>query len=306
MSAIATVSVIIPVFNGERYIRQAIRSVLAQTFEDIELLVVDDGSTDGTAEAVRSCRDRIHYTRQPNGGASKARNEGIRRSRGRYIAFLDADDLWRPEKLALQVEYLERHAAVGLVHCDVEGIDEEGRPFIRWQNSDREEGYYWLFMQGHAVLISSAMFRRALLERSGLFDEEFKKAGLEDIDFWSRMGVVTGFSCMATPLVQHRMHRQSTCRRFEGTAIPFKHRRLLVKKMMSRFGDDEVRRRFLQGEMVSYRSDLGKWLVGQGRVAAGRKQLLESIVFNLRGPRNLGKLGRSVLRLARSVFSPGG
>lgn len=304
MSPVPTVSAIIPVFNGERYIRQAIGSVIAQSFRDFELLVVDDGSTDGTAEAVRSCGNSLHYICQSNGGASKARNEGIRRSRARYVAFLDADDLWKPEKLAAQVEYLERHAAVGLVHCDIEWIDQDGIPFMRWRNSEREEGYYRLFMQGHAVFVSSAMFRRGLLERSGLFDEGFKKAGLEDIDFWSKLADITQFSCVSAPLVQHRVHRRSTCRMLEGTPVPFKHRRLLLKKMLARFGANEARCRFLQGEMVSYRSDLGKWLVGRGRIAAGRKQLVESILFNMRGPRDPGKLARSVLRLVRSFFTP--
>src|SRR5436309_7380613 len=142
------VSVIIPVFNGERYIRQTIESVLAQTYRDFELLVIDDGSTDGTAEAVKEYEKDLRYVHQGNGGASKARNQGIRFSQGKYIAFLDADDLWEPEKLTIQVEFLERNPKIGLVHCNCDGIDEEGRTFIRWRNFERKEGYYRLFMQG--------------------------------------------------------------------------------------------------------------------------------------------------------------
>src|SRR5438552_12366709 len=94
MRLMPRVSVIIPVFNGERYIRQTIESVLAQTYQDFELLVIDDGSTDGTAEAVKEYEKNLRYVRQGNGGASKARNQGIRLSQGEYLAFQDADDLW--------------------------------------------------------------------------------------------------------------------------------------------------------------------------------------------------------------------
>src|SRR5438093_7588070 len=200
MSVLPYVSVIIPVFNGERYIRQTIESVLAQTYNNFEILVIDDGSTDGTAEAVKEYEKNLRYVRQGNGGASKARNQGIRFSQGKYIAFQDADDLWGREKLAIQVEFLEKNPDIGLVHCNCDGIDEEGRTFVRWKNSEREEGYYRLFMQGQAVAISSAMFRRALLEQSGLFDEEFPKAGLEDISFLSRLAQITQFHCIPQAL----------------------------------------------------------------------------------------------------------
>src|SRR5213594_664427 len=91
MSVLPYVSVIIPVFNGERYIRQTIESVLAQTYNNFEILVIDDGSTDGTAGIVKSYENKLRYIRQPNRGASQARNQGIRLSQGKYIAFQDAD-----------------------------------------------------------------------------------------------------------------------------------------------------------------------------------------------------------------------
>src|SRR5207249_4053026 len=210
---------------------------------------------------------KLRYIRQPNRGASQARNQGIRLSQGKYIAFQDADDLWDREKLAIQVEFLEKNPDIGLVHCNCDGIDEEGRTFVRWKNSEREEGYYRLFMQGQAVAISSAMFRRALLDQSGLFDEDFQKAGLEDISFLSRLAQITRFHCIPQALVKHRVHRYSTCRTFENTTIPLEHRALMLKKMLSRFADDPARRKFLEGEVVAYKSDLGKTLLKQGRVA---------------------------------------
>ena len=295
------VSVILPVYNGERYIRQSIESILAQTYQDFELLVIDDGSTDGTAGIVKAYENRLRYIRQPNSGASHARNQGIRLSQGKHVAFQDADDLWEPEKLAIQVNFLDRHPDVGLVHCDCEIIDEEGHTIFRSKHSEREEGYWRLFQQGHAVGMYSVMLRRELLDKTGLFDEEFPKAGLEDVDFWARLGKITLFHCLPTVLVKHRFHRYSTCKMSENTLLPLEHRALMLKKMLARFGDDPERRKFLEGEVVSYKSDLGKFLLKQGRVADGRKELWDSILMNLKGPRDFGKLGRSILRLIRSA-----
>jgi glycosyltransferase involved in cell wall biosynthesis len=112
------VSVIIPVYNRAQVVAEAIASVLGQTFQDFELLVVDDGSTDGAWEKLQSYGLKIRALRQDHRGAAAARNFGIKNATGEYLAFLDSDDLWRPEKLARQVEYLDRRPEVALVHCD--------------------------------------------------------------------------------------------------------------------------------------------------------------------------------------------
>ena len=109
------VSVIIPVYNGERYLAQAINSVLDQTYRPIEIIVVDDGSTDRSAEVARSFSETVHYYCQPNSGSGAARNEGVQRSHGSFIAFLDADDLWVKEKLSIQVALLEADPGLDMV-----------------------------------------------------------------------------------------------------------------------------------------------------------------------------------------------
>src|SRR5438477_8352790 len=112
------VSVVIPTFNSADYLVQAIQSVLAQTYQDFEIIVVDDASTDNTNGVLQSFADRICYVRQDRGGPSAARNRGILQARGELIAFLDADDLWRPTKLARQVDYLKCHPQACLVYTD--------------------------------------------------------------------------------------------------------------------------------------------------------------------------------------------
>jgi glycosyltransferase involved in cell wall biosynthesis len=123
------VSVIIPTYNRSAALRATADSVLRQSFPDWELVVVDDGSTDDTAEVARSYTDpRISVITQPNGGHSAARNAGLERAVGEYVAFLDHDDRWRPEKLALQTAYLDQHPNCSLVYGAWETIDEEGKP----------------------------------------------------------------------------------------------------------------------------------------------------------------------------------
>lgn len=128
MSSI-TATIVIPVYNGETTLAAALDSALAQNFSDFEVIVVDDGSTDATAEIVRSYNDeRLRIHTQPNGGLNAARNSGIRLSRGRYIGLLDADDLWEADKLALHVAHLDERPFVGLSFSPSRFIDEEGKP----------------------------------------------------------------------------------------------------------------------------------------------------------------------------------
>lgn len=108
------ISCIVPVFNGERYIREALDSILGQTYRPLQVIVADDGSTDGTAAAVATYGDRVCYLRQANAGAAAARNLGLGAARGEYVAFLDADDLWHPDKLARQMARFEARPELDL------------------------------------------------------------------------------------------------------------------------------------------------------------------------------------------------
>src|ERR1051325_9985223 len=125
------VSAIIPVFNGERFVGDAIRSILDQTVNDIEIIVIDDGSTDRTRKVVGEFGDRVIYRYQENAGADRAYNHGIALASGEFVAFLDHDDRWIPQKLATQLEILSRHPEVGLTYSEVDLIDAEGAPVYK-------------------------------------------------------------------------------------------------------------------------------------------------------------------------------
>src|SRR3990170_3473675 len=120
------VSVIIPAYNSARFLPEAIESVLAQTYKDYGIIVIDDGSTDNTKETLEPYFDKIKYIYQQNQGAASARNTAIRHSQGEYIAFLDADDVWLPEKLHIQVEYLNNNPGIAMVYSPSVTISEDG------------------------------------------------------------------------------------------------------------------------------------------------------------------------------------
>lgn len=120
------VSIIIPTYNRENYICQAIESALAQTIEDIEIIVVDDGSTDGTKSKIKKYQDKIRYIYTENSGCANARNIGLKEAAGQYISFLDSDDLYYPEKTAIQSEMLDRHNDIGMVYTEFSAFDDNG------------------------------------------------------------------------------------------------------------------------------------------------------------------------------------
>ncbi|MCK5551764.1 MAG: glycosyltransferase [Deltaproteobacteria bacterium] len=178
-------SVVIPTYNRLPKVKDAIESVLSQTYRDFEFWVVDDGSTDGTGEALRAFGNKIKYISQDNRGASAARNLGARVSRGKYLAFLDSDDLWEPEKLEIQVKCMKENPQFPLCYTDEIWI----RKGIR-VNPKKRHGKYsgWIFEKCLPLCIispSSALMRRALFEETGGFDETLPVC--EDYDFWLRV-----------------------------------------------------------------------------------------------------------------------
>src|SRR2546426_193653 len=165
-------SVVISVFNGARDLRPAIGSVLGQSYGDMELIVVDSGSTDDTPAILREYPSVRGLTLARNEGPAKARNYGVHHARGGYVAFLDHDDLWYPQKLALQVSVLKEDLSVGVIYTDQEWVDIDGRTLQRVECSNWPKGYEKIFYGGHNVGPSTMMVRKGLLEQVGLFDEE--------------------------------------------------------------------------------------------------------------------------------------
>ncbi len=206
------VSVIIPTYNRRGMVEEAIESALAQTLDDIEIVVVDDGSTDGTGDVLKDkFDDRIKYFYQNNQGRSVARNCGARASTGQYVVFLDSDDLFMPHGLQKMAAFLDENPAVGVVYadgyyCDQEGNDIElvskGRPPIDFDNMVEILVLHNIIGSPHL-----AMVRRSSLEVLGypFFDETLR--GTEDKDFWLRLAVQgSRFACLDMLVGRYRLH----------------------------------------------------------------------------------------------------
>ncbi len=181
------VSIILPTYNRAYCVRQAVESVLCQTFPQWELLVIDDGSTDNTEEIISSCAasdGRVRYYRQPcNKGVSAARNEGIRQAGYEYVAFQDSDDLWHADKLEKQMRIFEERPETGLVYCAIQGTRQDGTQVrIPDASIDRQllqGNLYRLLLQGNVIGAPAAVIRRDCVDRCGGFDE-----GLSCLEDW--------------------------------------------------------------------------------------------------------------------------
>ncbi|MBI5963252.1 MAG: glycosyltransferase family 2 protein [Chloroflexi bacterium] len=206
------VTVIIPAYNRAELIGEALNSIFAQTYQNFEVIIVDDGSTDDTARVLKPLAEAgaIRYIHQENLGVSAARNRGITEARGEYMAFLDSDDLFEPEKLELQVEYMQTHPEAGLVHSG----------FTKFDNHGNDLGYrdtswfsdmiypqmllYWTtLMAANTVLVPKRVF-----DSVGLFDESLRIG--EDLDLWRRIARKYPFGFINKSLARVRVHQGNT------------------------------------------------------------------------------------------------
>lgn len=210
----SSVSVIIPSYNYGRFIAEAIGSALRQSLAPGEIVVVDDGSADDTAEIVAGFGERVRYIRQENAGVCVARNRGVAESSGELIAFLDADDIWEPTKLEKQAELFERDGRIGLVHCGMREFDTDTGETIAVHTNGMEgevadELLLWenaaVNVSGSAIVVSREAF-----EAAGGFDPR-QKCG-EDWDLCYRIARRYRVGFVREPLVNYRSHRAAAHR----------------------------------------------------------------------------------------------
>jgi glycosyltransferase involved in cell wall biosynthesis len=244
------VSVVIPSYNRAHIVRESIDSVLAQSYGNVEALVIDDGSVDNTREVVGTYTDpRVRYFYKPNGGLSSARNFGLSVAKGEYIAFLDSDDAWRPWKIAAQVEIFRRHATVGLIWSDMSSFTDGGtilderhlRTYYSVYNlvnleetctrpgalaeltpdapADLADCPYYVgdifshMFIGNLVHPPTAIVRRERLRKSGPFEPEVTGLGAEDYHFYFRISELGPVAFLDAPSTLYRVHasQMSTC-----------------------------------------------------------------------------------------------
>ena len=198
-----TISVIIPTYNRAVYVTKAIDSILAQTYTDYEIIVVDDGSTDNTKEALKSYEDKINYIYQENKGVSSARNTGMRAASGQWIAFLDSDDIWLPDKLSSQIQSIKNADAkvcfTKVTHVrESQSINEKNK-CDTVQSKEFTEPFLLVLDDSQKLYVQAMLIERNFLEQMGGFDESMKVA--EDTKLIYNLVFQTSFIYIYTPMV---------------------------------------------------------------------------------------------------------
>ena len=286
------VSVIIPTYNAEKFIVQAIESVFAQTYRQYEILVIDDGSTDNTQEVLRVFEDRLHCYYQNNRGPSSARNKGIQFASGEYICFLDADDLWTSEKLQSQVEFMESHPELGLVFSDHEDFNQEECMSSTWLDVKKkalgleletqiplEEAFSKLVYENY-ISTPTVMVRKQCLEKVGGFDENLWS--VEDRDLWLRIAAHFPIACLPRIFCQRRIHQMNISKVSE---LSMQGRITVLEKNRRSFNNLAPAKFWHQGLSDSY-CRLGYIFLAQGHrrkaLYAGMNSLVHAVALLLR------------------------
>jgi len=208
-----TISVVIPTYNRVKYLKQALDSVLGQTFKDFDIIVVDDNSTDGTKELVASYGGNVRYIPQENRERGAARNNGIRNSDSEYIAFLDSDDMWLPDHLEVCLKALRRDPEAGLSFSGSYIVDEEGkiisklglRPFNGYVSK-----YIIAEYSSGGCNASSCLIRKKVFDKAGYFSEDRALSGSEDWEMWARISSCTKFIWAGKYSAKIRFHTQKS------------------------------------------------------------------------------------------------
>jgi glycosyltransferase involved in cell wall biosynthesis len=287
------VSVVIPAYNSAAFLQQAIDSVLGQTYSDFEIIVIDDGSSDGTEAVARSFSDRVTYIKQENKGVSAARNHGIKLARGQYVAFLDADDLWAPEKLAEQIPLFDMNPEIGLVYSDWQVVSEHGVSEASFHSSrPAASGYVFndLVRTGF-ILTSGTVVRRSCLADVGEFDETLSIA--QDYDLWLRICYRWKVAVVNKALVAKRSWDGSLSSNLPKTAS---ERVALFEKTLRCFtGMTPQSRRLVRSQLAMNYWDVGYDYFDRLMLKEARKNFASSVSHDWRNRRALMYLLASYL-----------
>ncbi len=310
------VSVVIPAYNVARHIGEAIASVRAQEDDKLggklEIIVVDDGSSDGSADLVARDHPDVRLFRKPNGGAASARNMGMREARGDYVAFLDADDVWLPSKLAAQVAYLQAHPQVGLLcsgfshwEADEQGNYPDPRETVRDTpdaslDEPRSGWVYHKLLLDNFVWTSTVLMRRALIKRIGFYDETLRLG--QDYDYWLRAARETEIHRLAGIMALYRKHRGSATVR--GATINYAAK--VVASAAERWGLASPNGEAITPQAFRERLSRIHFMMGYGHYQRGNAAtaLREFFACARLRPGHLKSWAYVVLAGVRSLFRP--
>ena len=262
------VSVIIPTYNRKDYLSNSVGSVLEQTFQDFELIISDDASTDSTRQYVESLSDpRIIYIfNETNRGVAETRNNALKIARGKYVAFLDDDDEWLPEKLRMQVELIERKPLrVGAIYTGVTTFDVNRNHLTSVSVPEFRGNILNDLLTDNFLATSSILIRKSSFDRVGFFDTEFK--GISDFDMWIRIAGDFDFDYIKDPLVKHQVHDLRITENYEAVISGLK---LLLSKHNKLYAKHKK-------AQSSYKLKLGIFYCYNNDTKEGRRYFIEAI-----------------------------
>lgn len=286
----ALISVIIPAHNAAAFIDKALQSVLAQSYPQFEVLVVNDGSTDNTADIINNYQDsRIRLINQINGGLSNARNTGIKEAQGDYLAFLDADDYWTSEKLEKQIALLKQNPDIGFCSSQSRIETPEGVFINNWHCPELSGSTLQSIFEHNAAITGSGsgvMVSTVLQKQAGFFDESLNS--LEDIDMWMRYSAHSEYACLPEThtVITKRpdsMSRNLAIMRKSAIKVLRKNRKLL---------DKSAQKGFWHSCYASMLCDYAKWEARSGLKITAIGHLIQAFLY---APIRRGRLSLGLL-----------
>lgn len=265
------VSIIIPTFNRRDYITTALDSVLAQSYKDYEIIIIDDGSSDDTKEVLKPYQNNIRYFYQDNRGIPATRNKGIREAQGDYIAFLDSDDYWLPEKLKRQIECFKQNPHHGMVATRCSSITPDGR--FRKKNRPGKSGWVLTdLFKANFIRTSSAMIKKECFEKVGLFDESLPEC--EEYDLWLRITKHYPIGFINEPLTVYTDNPR-------GVSTDSLAGRILRLKVLEKdYLKECIPSALYRKRLASNYHYVGRHYLNQGEISEGRKHIKHSLSLN--------------------------
>jgi len=268
------VSIVIPAYNAETFIEETMDHAFKQTLTDFEIIVVDDGSSDRTKQVIEKYTDKVKYIYQKNQGTSAARNNGIDHAQGKYIAFLDSDDIWFPLKLERQINFLESNPKIDLVGCDAELINESGESFNKLYSRGKKydvppDEMLAQLLKRDFIPFSSVVVKKSLVRNLGGFDLSMV---CEDYEFLMRAVQKYNIAFIDEVLMQYRISPNNKSQNLEN------HHRDIIK-IMNKFVNAENLNLAINKKFSSSHYGLGYALFEKDQFIEARKEFLRSVYY---------------------------
>ncbi len=281
------ISIIIPTYNRRDHITTALNSVLAQTYTDYEIIIVDDGSTDDTQQVLNSYQGKIRYFYQGNRGIPATRNKGIREAHGNYIAFLDSDDYWLPHKLERQIECFRENPDYGMVASRCSSYTPDGT--FREKNRPGKSGWILIdLFKANFIRTSSAIIKKACFDKVGLFDESLLQ--VQEYDLWMRIAQHYPIGFINEPLTVYLDNPQG----ISTDGLIGRYFRLLA--LQKEYLQPSIPPLLYARRLASSYHYIGRHLLKRGEKIEGRKYLRHALTLDPLNPKNLIYYVSSILK----------